>query len=127
MALVWPGMPRIGIVRCDSSQISPRRRPRLHDRDERPGRSPHRADALRAHGTPDGTAELFLRSVRAIRWRAAAQFVDDEALDRFETLVTFMAAADTTGEVRDYLTQTPDSLSLAALDAAGSSTVRSER
>lgn len=67
--------------------------------------------------TPDEAAVLFLRSVRAIRWSAAAQFIDDETLERFETTVTMLADADTTGEVRRYLTQT-DSGGLASLTAA---------
>lgn len=67
--------------------------------------------------TPEAAAELFLRSVRAIRWSAAAQFIDDGALDRFRTTVTMIADADASGDVRDYLTGV-DSATLAGLEAA---------
>lgn len=66
--------------------------------------------------TPEAAADLFLRSVRAIRWSAAAQFMDDETLERFESTVTMIADADTTGDVRAYLTGV-DSAGLAALGA----------
>jgi len=56
--------------------------------------------------TPEEAAALFLRSVRAIRWTAAAQFTHPETLDRFQELVSMMSEADSTGEVRTYLTQT---------------------
>lgn len=65
--------------------------------------------------TPDEAADLFIRSVRAIRWSTAAQFMAPYALDHFRVTVTMMADADTTGEVRDYLVST-DSLGLLALD-----------
>ena len=64
--------------------------------------------------TPDSAAALFLRSVRAIRWSAAAQFLHPETLDRFFTTTRMMAAADTTGEVGRYLTDT-DSMALLEL------------
>ena len=64
--------------------------------------------------TPDSAAVLFLRSVRAIRWSAAAQFLDDEALGRFFETTRMLAAADTSGEVGHYLVAT-DSISLRAL------------
>jgi hypothetical protein len=67
--------------------------------------------------TPDSSAALFLRSVRAIRWSAAAQLLDPEALGRFRTTVTMISDADPTGEVRSYLVGV-DSAGLAALDAA---------
>ena len=61
--------------------------------------------------TPEGAAELFIRSVRAIRWSTAAQFLAPEALDQFRVTVTMMTDADTTGAVREYLVAT-DSLGL---------------
>lgn len=64
--------------------------------------------------TPEAAAELFIRSVRAIRWGTAAQFMAPEALDRFRETVTMMADADTSGEIRSYLVQT-DSLGLLGL------------
>lgn len=67
--------------------------------------------------TPEAASGLFLRSVRAIRWSAAAQFMDDEALERFESTVTLISDPDATGQVRRYLTGV-DSAGLAALDAA---------
>jgi hypothetical protein len=73
--------------------------------------SPSLAELTR---TPDATGSLFLRSVRAIRWSAAAQFTHPETLTRFHDLVTMMAQVDSTGEVRRYLTQT-DAAGYAAL------------
>lgn len=67
--------------------------------------------------TPEASATLFLRSVRAIRWRAAAQFVHPETLDRFHQLVTFMVDADTAGWIPEYLFDT-DAEGYDALDAA---------
>lgn len=56
--------------------------------------------------TPEEVAALFLRSVRAIRWSAATQFISDGTLARFNDVVTMMADADTTGETGGYLTRT---------------------
>jgi hypothetical protein len=67
--------------------------------------------------TPIAAAELYLRSVRAIRWRAAAQFLAPATLDRFRTTVTLIADADTTGQIRAYLVQA-DSTAAATLDDA---------
>lgn len=67
--------------------------------------------------TPESTAEIFLRSVRAIRWSAVAQFVHDETLERFRSTVRSFAAVDASGEVTEYLVDT-DSTGLIALDAA---------
>jgi hypothetical protein len=67
--------------------------------------------------TPDSSVALFLRSVRAIRWSAAAQFLDLETLGRFRTTVTMISDADATGDVRSYLVGV-DSAGLAALEAA---------
>lgn len=65
--------------------------------------------------TPESTAGLFLRSVRAIRWSAAARFMHDETLDRFRQTSRMLAAADTSGEVSRYLVGT-DSAGLAGLE-----------
>jgi hypothetical protein len=76
---------------------------------------PASAQSLEAvTATPESAAELFLRSVRAIRWGAAAQLIHDETLDRFGTIVTMMSDADATGDVRRSLVDT-DSAGLAAL------------
>lgn len=56
--------------------------------------------------TPDAAATLFLRSVRAIRWSAAAQFLHPRTLDRFHDLTTMLADVDSTGAVRRYLAGT---------------------
>ena len=56
--------------------------------------------------TPETTADAFLRSVRAIRWDVTAQLLHHETLQRFHTLVSMIAEADTTGETRRYLTRT---------------------
>ena len=70
-----------------------------------------------ATATPEATAELFLRSVRLIRWSTAAQFIHPETLDRFHQTVTMIADSDSTGTVREYFTAT-DSAAYAALDHA---------
>ncbi len=70
-----------------------------------------------ATATPEATAELFLRSIRLIRWNTAAQFMHPVTLDRFHQTVTMMADADSSGAVREYFTQT-DSTEYAALDHA---------
>ncbi len=67
--------------------------------------------------TPEAAAGLYLRSIRAIRWSAAAQFLHPATLDRFHDLVTMMAEADSSGGVRRYLTDT-DRPGFAELDAA---------
>jgi len=67
--------------------------------------------------TPEASAELFLRSVRAIRWSTAAQFMHEETLERFRSTVRMMAAADTTQKMSLYLVDT-DSAGLLALDRA---------
>lgn len=56
--------------------------------------------------TPEEVSTLFLRSVRAIRWSAATQFISGGTLDRFQGVVTMLADADTTGETRRYLAGT---------------------
>ena len=70
-------------------------------------------DATRS---PDETATLFLRSVRAIRWGTVAQFLDAEALERFQFTVTMIANADSSGELREYLVQS-DSTGMSDLSA----------
>lgn len=67
--------------------------------------------------TPESAAELFLRSVRAIRWSAAAQFMHDETLGRFHMTSRMIAAADTSGEISRYLVGT-DSTGLVVLEPA---------
>jgi hypothetical protein len=68
--------------------------------------------------TPEQAATLFLRSVRAIRWRTAAQFIHPETLEHFKAVVTMISDADTTGSLRRYLTDTPNAHALEALDPA---------
>ena len=67
--------------------------------------------------TPDSAAALFLRSVRAIRWGTAAQFMDSETLERFKTTARMMAAADVEGRVSRYLVGS-DSVALTAMEPA---------
>ena len=67
--------------------------------------------------SPDSAAALFLRSVRAIRWSTAAQFLHPSTLDRFKTTTRMMAAADTSGSVSTYLVGV-DSTAVPDLDAA---------
>ena len=67
--------------------------------------------------TPQRAAELFLRSVRSIRWSAAAEFMDAEPLERFYETVTMISDADATGELRAWLVGV-DSAALASLDPA---------
>lgn len=56
--------------------------------------------------TPEAAADAFLRSVRAIRWAVTGQLLHPQTVDRFRTLVSMIAEADTTGEARRYLTGT---------------------
>lgn len=65
--------------------------------------------------TPEGAAELFLRSVRAIRWEIVAAAMHDEVLTRFHETVTMVADSDPTGELRRDLVGV-DSATLAALE-----------
>ncbi|MGD8319662.1 MAG: hypothetical protein PVJ02_04395 [Gemmatimonadota bacterium] len=50
--------------------------------------------------TPDQAATLFLRSIRSIRWSAAAQFMAPATLERFHDVVTMITETDTTGQIR---------------------------
>ena len=59
--------------------------------------------------TPTATAELFIRSVRSLRWGAAGQFVDDETLERFRDVVTMITEPEETGALLEYLTGTDSS------------------
>lgn len=79
---------------------------------EPPGSTSRLADLT---ASPDSAAALFLRSVRAIRWSAAAQFMHAETLQRFFDTTRMMAAADTSGEVGRYLVDT-DSVTLRSLE-----------
>jgi hypothetical protein len=65
--------------------------------------------------TPDAAAELFIRSVRSLRWSAAAQFVDDETLGLFRDVVTMITEPEETGALLEYLTGT-DSAGYARLE-----------
>src|SRR5690606_36638670 len=67
--------------------------------------------------TPEAAAELFIRSLRTVRWGAAAQFLDPETLEQFRELVRMITEPDATGELLEHLTGT-DSAGSAALDAA---------
>lgn len=67
--------------------------------------------------TPEETASLYLRSIRAIRWSAAAQFIDDATLERFHQTVSMITEADTTGAMADFLVQEPRP-AVATLDQA---------
>ena len=68
---------------------------------------PARAQTLaEVTATPDGTAEMLLRSIRALRWSTTAQLMHPQTLERFDTLVSMLSVADTTGEVRQRLTGT---------------------
>lgn len=73
------------------------------------------AELARLTATPESTAELFLRSVRAIRWSAATQVMHPETLGDFFQTARMMAAADTSGEVSRYLVDA-DSAGLVALE-----------
>lgn len=53
--------------------------------------------------TPDEAAHHFLRSVRAIRWETAAQFLHPETQQRFRTTVEMIVDADTTGAMLGFL------------------------
>lgn len=67
--------------------------------------------------TPDSTAALFLRSLRAIGWDSAARLIHDDTLERFKASTRMMAAADASGEVSAYLVGA-DSTALPDLTAA---------
>ncbi|HUF75062.1 MAG TPA: hypothetical protein VMM35_02230 [Longimicrobiales bacterium] len=67
--------------------------------------------------TPESTADAFLRSVRAIRWEPTGRLLHPQTSDRFRTLVSMIAQADTTGEARRYLTGT-DAAGFSALGDA---------
>ena len=66
--------------------------------------------------SPDSAAALFIRSVRSMRWSAAAQFMDPEPLGLFHDVVTMITEPDASGDLLDYLTGT-DRAAYGALDA----------
>lgn len=67
---------------------------------------------------PDSTAVLFLRSVRAIRWRAAAQFIHPATLERFRDVVGYMVNTDSTGALLKEFTGASSDAALRALAPA---------
>jgi len=68
--------------------------------------------------TPESTAVLFLRSVRAIRWRAAAQFMHPSTLATFRDVVGYMVDTDSTGALRRTYAGADDVGSFRALPPA---------
>ena len=82
-----------------------------------PERAHARQTLAELTATPEDAATLFLRSVRAIRWSTAAQFMHADALADFRETVTMIAEADTSGANREYLVGV-DAAGLAALDPA---------
>lgn len=80
----------------------------------RPGAAPAQTLAELTE-TPDSTAVLFLRSVRAIRWSAAAQFMHDSTLAYFHEVTEMMVDTDTTGALRRDLTGTASARELRAM------------
>ena len=59
---------------------------------------------LELTATPDSAAVLFIRSIRSLRWGAAAQFVDEETLDVFRNAVTMITEVEESGDLLRYLT-----------------------
>jgi hypothetical protein len=83
-----------------------------------PSGGPAAAQSLRElTATPEATATLFLRSLRAIQWRTVARLLHPETLARFHQLVTTLCDADTTGVMRRYFTGTSEARAYATLDA----------
>lgn len=68
--------------------------------------------------TPESTAVLFLRSVRAIRWGAAAQFMHPATLARLRDVVGYMVDTDSTGALRRTYTGADDRTAFLALEPA---------
>ena len=68
--------------------------------------------------SPDSTAVLFLRSVRAIRWSAAAQFVHPRTLERFRDVIGYMVDTDSTGGLRRTYAGVESDSAFRALDPA---------
>lgn len=68
--------------------------------------------------SPDSTAVLFLRSVRAIRWRAATQFIHPSTLERFRDVIGYMVDTDSTGALRREYTGTETEAAYRALEPA---------
>lgn len=81
--------------------------------------APAGAQSLRQlTATPEQTATLFLRALRAIRWHTVAQLLHPEALSHFREVVTTLCDADTTGAMRRYFTGTSDVRTYDSLDDA---------
>ena len=79
--------------------------------------SPGRAQTLaELTASPDSAAALFIRSVRALRWSAAAQFMDPEPLALYRDIVTMITEPEQAGDLLEYLTGA-DSATYAAMDA----------
>ncbi len=66
--------------------------------------------------TPDSAAALFIRSIRSMRWSAAAQFMDPEPLGLYRDIVTMITEPEQAGDLLEYLTGA-DSAAYASLDA----------
>ena len=66
--------------------------------------------------SPDSAAALFIRSIRAMRWSAAAQFMDPEPLAFYRDIVTMITEPEQAGDLLEYLTGV-DSSTYASLDA----------
>ncbi len=66
--------------------------------------------------SPDSAAALFIRSIRSMRWSAAAQFMDPEPLALYHDIVTMITEPEQAGDLLEYLTGA-DSAAYAALDA----------
>jgi hypothetical protein len=66
--------------------------------------------------SPDSAAALFIRSVRSLRWSAAAQFMDPEPLTLYRDIVTMITEPEQAGDLLEYLTGA-DSAAYAAMDA----------
>jgi hypothetical protein len=66
--------------------------------------------------SPDSAAALFIRSIRSMRWSAAAQFMDPEPLAQYRDIVTMITEPEQAGDLLEYLTGA-DSATYASLDA----------
>lgn len=66
--------------------------------------------------SPDSAAALFIRSIRSMRWSAAAQFMDPEPLALYHDIVTMITEPEQAGDLLEYLTGA-DSAAYQTLDA----------
>jgi hypothetical protein len=108
-----PAALALALAACFTTSATP-----VEAQAETQGEAEQRSQSLaELTATPEAAAELYIRSVRAIRWSAAAQFLAPGTLDRFRTTVTMIADADTTGAIRSYLVQT-DSVAMGTLSDA---------